>query len=245
MNLLKKERGYKLLFQKVFALNICYKVRCFFSSNEEVFSNIYKRNKWHSEEATDAEFNSGSGSDKQFSTPYIKMLKEFLQDNHIECIVDLGCGDFRVGSLLLSELDDSQKYIGIDVVPSLISHHNEHYGSSNSVFYCKDIVTGELPYKNGALYLVRQVFQHLSNKEIAIVMDKIPRTAKLIVTEHQQIDTNKVFPNRDKVRGADIRLSKKSAVFLDAPPFSYKTRLLSQVDINSTECIRSFEVFVD
>ena len=38
-------------------------------------------------------------------------------------------------------------------------------------------------------------------------------------------------------------MSKKSAVFLDKPPFSLSLNELGKIDINENECLRIFEVF--
>lgn len=223
----------------VSALN---KIKCFFSSNEEVFTEIYLGKKWHSKEADANKFNSGSGSDEKFAVPYSKMINDFVLRNSIDSILDLGCGDFRVGSKISKGVSH---YIGVDVVPELVRYHTEMYTSLGNVkFVCCDIVNDELPVFEGlnGLYLIRQVLQHLSNKEITKVLDKIPAGSKLIVTEHQQKILDGVLPNKDKIRGLDTRVEYNSAVFLDKPPFNFEISLLQEVEINDHECIRSFEV---
>jgi SAM-dependent methyltransferase len=196
-------------------------------------------------EADGLQYNSGSGSDRKFSIPYSKMLRDYMIKNSVSTVVDLGCGDFRVGSLLIDEIDEIEKYIGIDVVPALINHLNRRYRHSDNIeFLCRDIVNDDFLCKGGGVYLIRQVLQHLSNKEIRMVMEKMPSNARVIVTEHQPVLTEKVKPNIDKIRGADTRIKTGSAVFLEKEPFYYETRLLQEIKINENECIRSFDVSI-
>jgi hypothetical protein len=70
-----------------------------------------------------------------------------------------------------------KKYIGIDIVPSLIEHHNITYGAKEVSFAHKDITSEKLPLAQ--LYLVRQVFQHLSNNDILNSLKNIPSKSKL------------------------------------------------------------------
>ena len=64
-------------------------------------------------------------------------------------------------------------YAGCDVVPSLIEHLNETYGGENIEFHCRNIVEDELP--DGDLCLIRQVLQHLSNREIERILNNVKK----------------------------------------------------------------------
>ena len=54
----------------------------------KVFDAIYKYNLWI--------FGSGSGSLAINNKPYIKYLKNFLKNNNIKTVVDIGCGDWQI-----------------------------------------------------------------------------------------------------------------------------------------------------
>jgi SAM-dependent methyltransferase len=83
-------------------------------------------------------------------------------------VVDLGCGDFRVAQLFVN---DSIDYTGIDIVAPLIAHNEARFASHNVRFLCLDIISGELP--DGDLCLLREVLQHLSNREITLVLQQV------------------------------------------------------------------------
>jgi SAM-dependent methyltransferase len=133
-------------------------------------------------------------------------------------IVDLGCGDFRVGEELLAGWNAD--YVGVDVVPALIEHHQGVYANDRTRFVCADVVEDPLP--PGDVCLIRQVFQHLSNEQIMLVLTKLEQYAHVIVTEHYPADEETAIPNLDKAPGADTRLAANSAVYLEKPPFSQR-----------------------
>ena len=132
-------------------------------------------------------------------------------------VVDLGCGDFRVGQNILAP---GIRYIGVDVVPELISYNTQTYGSEAVRFECRDIATEDLP--PGDICLIRQVFQHLSNEEIAAVLAKLTAYKTCLITEHYPRNPTSCIPNLNKPHGGDVRFSDNSAVFLDQPPFNVR-----------------------
>ena len=64
------------------------------------FDYIYKNNLWGKK--SNIKYYSGEGSHKkEIICPYIDAIKSFLGNFDKPVIVDLGCGDFNVGSQLL------------------------------------------------------------------------------------------------------------------------------------------------
>ncbi len=126
--------------------------------------------------------------------------------------------------------------MGVDVVPDLITHNQKTFGANAISFQLGDLTAGELP--DGDLCLIRQVLQHLSNKEIATAIERCEKYRYLIVTEH--IPTGqKVKPNRDKPHGPDIRLFWNSGVFLDKPPFSRNSAILFEAPVDKWSVLRT------
>jgi SAM-dependent methyltransferase len=165
-------------------------------------------------------FYSGPGSDNEYAEPYARMLATELADRAAEeelQIVDLGCGDFRVGSLLLRALP-SVRYVGVDVVPELINYHQATHGGERVRFMLADIIEHPLP--TGHICLMRQVLQHLSNAQITRILDKLSGFDVVYITEHYPNSQSTFEPNLDKPPGADVRLLRNSAVCIDAPPFN-------------------------
>jgi SAM-dependent methyltransferase len=201
----------------------------------ETFTEIYEKNVWG---GTAGEFFSGEGSNEKYAARYAETVKKIIAENDIKKIVDLGCGDFRVASQFVS---DDIRYAGCDVVPGLIEHLNKTYGSENIEFYCHNIVEDELP--DGDLCLIRQVLQHLSNREIERILENVKEYKYLIVTEQYPNPKKQIVPNIDIPHGPDVRLHYDSGVFLDKPPFNLKNvKQLLDVEADEGTRIKSFLV---
>ena len=205
-------------------------------SPREIFSEIYAKAQWGGRRG---DFYSGRGSDPLVTRAYCDAVREFIVGHGIRSVVDLGCGDFEVGSRIQCL---GVSYVGVDVVPSLVERNRRLYGNAALRFECLDIVEDELP--SADLYLVRQVFQHLSNRQILAVLAKFGESSHVIVTEHYPANMDACVPNLDKPAGADTRVVDDSAVFLDRPPFDRTTRLLLATEAPPTvhpgETLRSF-----
>src|SRR4249920_1267225 len=124
-------------------------------SRAEVFTHIYRSGMWGRGEG---EFYSGPGSDTNVTAPYVAAVRRFIESHGTKSVVDIGCGDFRVGALLLT---DGLSYHGIDIVPQVVEHNRRVHGSAAVKFSCLDVISSDPP--PGDLCLVREVFQHLSN----------------------------------------------------------------------------------
>ncbi|TCK31673.1 hypothetical protein EV667_1784 [Ancylobacter aquaticus] len=206
----------------------------------DVFSEIYENNIWGGE---DKVFFSGSGSRGRVADEYIIKINNFIEKNKIKSVVDIGCGDFYIGSRL-----KCSDYTGIDIVPSLISHHNATFGGPGRRFLCVD-VSGSEALPSADLVLIRQVLQHLSNRQIEAILAKLGGFRHVIVTEHQPAAGDLVTFNRDHVHGNSTRLLHGSGVYLERPPFNRSVELLMDCagnegsgDVHERGAIRSFLV---
>jgi Methyltransferase domain len=139
-------------------------------------------------------------------------------------VVDLGCGDFRVGQRICSAI--SVNYVGVDIVPGLIAYNQTRFGSDCVNFKCANIITDELP--DGDLCLIRQVLQHLSNKQISQVLANCGKFPYLVITEDVYNGPN-MRPNLDIMHGPDNRLHRRSGVFLDRAPFALRTQNVVEI----------------
>jgi len=179
-------------------------------SAREVFAEIYSKNLWG---GTKGEIYSGPGSRFEPARLYAETVVNFIRENAVSTVLDLGCGDFAIGKEIAAACDN---YIGVDVVPELIERNSRLFGTHHIEFRCLDISTDELPVAN--LCLIRQVFQHLSNKQILSVLPKLRRYPHLIITEHYPNEPTRY--NQDTEHGVGTRVEHGSGVFLDKPPFS-------------------------
>ncbi len=193
-------------------------------SVEEVFTTVYEQNKWGGRKG---EFCSGTGSsDERIVTAYISMVfAKATNENFLGLrFVDLGCGDFRVGKQLLPLCSH---YRGVDIVKPLIKYNQQKYSNEKTDFEHLDIVQDRLPI--GDVCFVRQVLQHLSNRQIATVLQKLRHFRWVFITEHYPTDNDAITPNLDKVHGSGIRIYNNSGVYLTDPPFALPTQALEQV----------------
>lgn len=191
---------------------------------KDVMAQIYEKNLWGEGKS---KFYSGIGSHTpELVEPYLDTVSTFLSSFDPPLVVcDLGCGDFNIGKELLKY---SEKYIAVDIVEKLIERNREIFKEENLEFYCLDIAADDLP--NGDCALLRQVLQHLSNREIKQIVDKLTAYKFVFLTEH--LPEGNFETNKDIISGQGIRLEKNSGVDLLAPPFNMKVKgeklLLSQ-----------------
>ena len=189
---------------------------------KDVMNQIYEMNLWGGNQF---DFYSGIGShDAKIIDPYLKVIIAFLESYNRSLIVcDLGCGDFNIGKHLTKY---SKKYIAIDIVENLIKRNKNLYKDHNLEFYCLDIINDKLP--SGDCIILRQVLQHLSNKDIEKVIKKITVYKYIILTEH--IPLGNFVSNKDIISGQGIRLKQNSGVNILEAPFNLKIKDQKQLE---------------
>ena len=183
---------------------------------KDAMQQIYEMKLWGD---NNTEFYSGDGSHSSaIIKPYIEVVMSVLKSfkNQIT-VCDLGCGDFNIGKELVKY---TKKYIAVDIVPELIAYNKEKFKETNLKFQCLDISKDELP--SADCVIIRQVLQHLSNKEVLSVVCKLYDFKYIILTEH--IPDDDFIPNKDIVSGQGIRLKKQSGLNLVKPPFNLKIK---------------------
>lgn len=189
-------------------------------STQEVFTQVYNAGGFGGSRDPDEIFSSGSGSHNPIIVDtYIEAVQGFLRSlDKKPNAVDLGCGDFSVGSRIRYLCDN---YIACDIVESVIDWNRQRYRDEQVEFRVLDMIEEELP--EGDIVFIRQVLQHLSNDQILAVIPKITIKYKyLILTEH--LPSSETFShNIDKPVGPDIRLflgKEGSGIILTSPPFN-------------------------
>lgn len=194
-----------------------------FAGPEWVFTNIYRKNIWGGEPG---EACSGGGScELLIVDPYIRMFREESEAKGFSGmdVVDLGCGDMRVGRKLIPYCGS---YTGVDVVRYLIEEHGRQMGTGNIRFLHLDAASDELP--DGDVCLVRQVLQHLSNRQVMAILAKLRKYRYVYITEHVPAGNWKSV-NRDKPVGAGIRLDHGSGIDITAKPFGIPSSLVRMI----------------
>jgi len=92
--------------------------------------------------------------------------------------------------------------------------------------------------------VIRQVFQHLPNRDIASALKNVGVCKYVLVTEHLPAPKALTRKNIDKPAGPDTRVSFGSGVYLEAHPFNMKVTIaletpIADFDVNAGESLRT------
>ncbi len=167
------------------------------------FQQIYNRSVWGKNGAMP--YFSSVGWNADVDELYIDRMVDMLLHHSVELgrpltLVDVGCGDFRIGRELLLRLPDLT-YIGCDIVPELVARHTANYGTDRVSFKTLDVVCNLLP--EGDVCLVRQLFQHLSNADISEAVKHLNCPIVYVTEWHPAHKRGAANP--DKVLGSGLR----------------------------------------
>ncbi len=185
--------------------------------HSRIFSEIYANRMWGGARAQQLDFCSGLGSFPDNSSAYEDVVVQFINNNNVTSIVDVGCGDFQVSQRILEKIGRPIRYIGVDVVPDLIERNNRLFASEFISFQVADAVVDPLPAAD--LLITREVLQHLSNDSIQVVLEKVRSYPFALITNG--VTKKPIRKNIDIVAGASTRLSLGSGLWIEGPPFNF------------------------
>lgn len=181
--------------------------------SKEIFEYVYENQVWGG--VGERPF-SGAGSHlPEVVNPYVKAVLDEFPAGQLSA-VDVGCGDFSVGSRIFKHFSN---YTALDVVPSIISALKKDFGAQQGLeFVVHDASETETPPAD--VYFVREVFQHLSNATIQKILENLKNCKWLVLTE--VIPTGNFIPNLDQPTGPFSRLVRmNSGVKLEESPFHF------------------------
>jgi SAM-dependent methyltransferase len=185
-------------------------------STEDVFTEIYHKNHWRSDESI-----SGTGSELSQTELLIKNLNKLLKEANIQSVLDIPCGDFNwMQHVELGDID----YIGADIVKDLIEKNKVEYARfENVTFEVLDLVSDTLPKSD--LIIVRDCLVHLSYNDIkrAIANIKASGSKYLLTTTFTERQVNR-----------DIATGEWRPLNLQIKPFYFTTPSLV-INENCTE----------
>jgi hypothetical protein len=139
---------------------------------EQLFTTIYEKERWGSNKHVSYKGSSGSGSSLSYNKKiYIPFLKQFIQDNNIKSVVDLGCGDFRCGTSIYDDLQI--QYFGYDVYKTLIDSHTQTFTDPKYTFIHLDFFSNKEQIQSADLCILKDVLQHWSLTKIHLFLDWI------------------------------------------------------------------------
>ncbi len=187
------------------------------------FNKIYSSNRWI--------FGSGTGSVAINNRKYIQFVQKFLTSHEdIECILDVGCGDWQIGH----KIDWGHcKYIGIDVSDYVLAETKRKYETDTIKFHVIDAANDVLP--DADLVIIKDVLEHLSFDKIQRILDKTDKYKYILI----QNDINILETiNYDIDNGGYRKLDITKA------PFHFKAELVCSYTELHLVLLMLFQVFI-
>jgi Methyltransferase domain len=175
---------------------------------ETVFTQIYNEGKWGKN--ANGHGCSGSGSSLENTVTYRAYLQYFLKKYNIRSVIDVGCGDWTSSSAINW---GSIRYIGYDVVKSVIENNREQYGTPLISFVHDNGIKSNLPKAD--LLICKEVLQHLPNSDIKQFLTQLNKFKYCLIT-------NDVNPTTFTSNNRDAPYGHYRPIDLTAPPFSIK-----------------------
>jgi len=173
----------KLIVYRERIQDICRKTFTFFIpskkeklENEErknTFNTIYGEKRWGDDNL------SGGGSSIDYTQNTRSVICKVINDLNCNSMLDAACGDFEWMPLVLKQMKSDFKYIGCDIVPSLVEQHKNQYPQYE--FRQVDFVNDKLPECD--LIFCRDALQHLPIADIKKALRNFSKSgAKYLLT---------------------------------------------------------------
>jgi SAM-dependent methyltransferase len=159
-------------------------------SRSEKFDKIYNESHWG--------YKSGPGSDPDFAKPWIDIVNSFLEKNDVSTVIDVGCGDWRIGKHLNLEGKD---YTGVEVSTVMFSETVLN-SADNIKFINGDFQTLDIHHAD--LIIIKDVLQHLSNSSIYTMINKIMEKSRYALFCDDMLEENNIDDFDGGYRGIDI-----------------------------------------
>lgn len=183
-------------------------------SLKERFSRIYSINYWGH-----AESFSGKGSTLEHTQNLRDYLPNLINELGIQSIFDGPCGDLNWMQHVLK--DRNIRYIGGDIVPTLIERNNALFSSKTTSFIQIDLTQELFPEVD--LMICRDCLFHLSYEDTKKVLNNfVESNIKFLLTTTYENDGS--FENTDIISG-HFRL-----IDLHRAPYHFPVDVISQVE---------------
>lgn len=147
-------------------------------NRSEKFNKVYTESHWG--------YKSGPGSDPDFAKVWIDIVNSFLEKNDVSSVIDVGCGDWRIGKRLKL---DGKDYTGVDI-SSVILEETDSNSSENIKFIQDDFETMDI--HDADLVIIKDVLQHLPNSSIYNIVNKIMRKSRYALFCDDLLESNNI-----------------------------------------------------
>jgi len=202
---------------------------------EKIFTYIYENKIWGNNYNTKYNGSSGEGSSINYNKDsYVIFLKQFIIENDIKKIIDLGCGDFICGPYIYSDLDIS--YRGYDVYKNVIEFNSSQYPKSKFKFVHLDFYNEKDEIQGGDLCILKDVLQHWPLKDIYEFLDYLVESKKfkyILICNcgYQDTDDTDIQIGNFRCLSCDFLPLKK---YNAKKVYNYNTKEVSVITITDT-----------
>ena len=144
---------------------------------ERAFAHIYENKLWGDQL-------SGEGAVPENTQLYRLFLQQFLKDHQIQNVVEIGPGDWAIGSMMDWK---GIRYQGIDIYKQLVERNQMAYGSSTITFTHGNGLRMDL--QTADLLLCKDVLQHLPNHEIQSFLPQLKKFKHCLIVNDVDVMT--------------------------------------------------------
>jgi len=194
------------------------------SDPRNYFTWVYRHHAWGGERSR-----SGPGSEGAFAAQKIEVVNSILHDFEIRSVLDLGCGDFFWMREVMKDVD---RYLGIDVVSSLVDENKRKYASGSVSFQCLDLSDiaeqARLAEKSFDLAICFDVIGHLLNDEVdrllSFVIEELDIRYFLVTNRHDAQSERYLVRPKTRHEGINIQKHPLFARLHAMPVFTQEAR---------------------
>jgi len=169
---------------------------------ESTFAPFYTQNRWGDDESV-----SGPGSSLTRTAKLRRELPDLLQEIGARTLLDAPCGDFNWMKDTRLGVD---QYLGVDVIPDLITRNQELYGNDETQFLLLDLTRDKLPRVD--VILCRDCLIHFSYRHIAAAIKNFKRSGSTYLLTNSY----PAWSKNENIRTGDFR-----PLNLTLPPFNF------------------------
>jgi SAM-dependent methyltransferase len=152
---------------------------------------------------------SGPGSEPGYTEGYRAFLANFLCENNIRSVLDLGCGNWRSTRLIdWTGID----YLGVDFIHKIVAKNRRLHGAANIKFTQGDVRSFDIPAVD--LVISKDVLQHWPTKDVVAFLERLrASSAKMALLVNCANDDG-------HPRNRDIAIGAFRPIHLNELPFS-------------------------
>jgi SAM-dependent methyltransferase len=161
---------------------------------------------------------SGPGSTASVSTPYRHVVEEFIRLNDVHTVLEVGCGDWVVSSLIPWH-SYNISYLGLDVSPFIIEMNTNTFGNEHRRFNVIREPSEILGLGRFDLILSKDALHHMPNGVVSEYLD-----AFVAVGRHCLL-TNDVGPYN---LNGEIDAGGWRTLDFRKPPFSRNSTVIAE-----------------